>query len=309
MSRPELLRSTFVAVGVMLAGYQPYLFAEEGEATGHAKLPVVSHPPFQPNASRVALFDGLSDESLSAKVIAHGPNGGNLLVTNLTSEPLTVDFSEPFVAVNVLKQFGQGNNPFAIGQNQNGPNALFQNAAGPQNQGAAQDVGGVAGAQNNQNQMNPFGNNNNNNNQNPFFSIPPETVLKVKFKSVCLNHGAPNPTVHTQYRLVKATDYSEDERLAALLQLVRSDSISVQTIQAAAWHLTDDLNWDTLRNKSTIAFGRRRPYFSSREVDDAKKLIVWAEIKSAQQQEQQSRPTEDAVAQSRTPGRAIRPAP
>ena len=62
---------------------------------------------FDPSAETVELFKGMEEGVLETKVIALGPFGGNLLISNKTDKPLTIDMPQSFVTVHVLKQFGQ----------------------------------------------------------------------------------------------------------------------------------------------------------------------------------------------------------
>ena len=68
----------------------------------------ITKPAFIPAAPLVVLFQGMEDGQLETKVIAKGPFGGSLLITNKTDGPLTVDMPQAFATVHVLKQFGQG---------------------------------------------------------------------------------------------------------------------------------------------------------------------------------------------------------
>ena len=78
-----------------------------------------------PSAEKVELFAAMKKGLLETKLIPKDSKKGNILIENKTDKPLTVQFPESFVGVQVLKQYG--------GQGQG------------QGQGQSQSVGGAAG--------------------------------------------------------------------------------------------------------------------------------------------------------------------
>ena len=267
--------------------------ADEPVSNARGRKRIVTHPKFIKDAAQVPLFSGMEDGSFDATVIAKDAYGGNLLVTNNTDQPLTVELPDAFVAVNVLKQFGNNNNPFGNNGNPfgNGPggNQFANGGANGGGNGQAQNIGGgvPGGGGNGNNGLNglfPGGGNNGffqggnaNGNGNGFFSIPPETTLKVKFVSACLNHGDPQPTIRTRYRLVAVESYTSNATYRDVLRLAGTGRLSQKAAQAAVWHFSDNMTWEQLSQKYVIHLGRRVPYFSTEQIRQARRIVEYAE--------------------------------
>ena len=229
----------------------------------------ITQPKFDPDARKVELFAGMEEGEFATKVIAMGPQGGKLLITNTTDAPLTVELPTAFVAVPVLKQFQPGANGPGAGNN------LFGGPQQQQQQGGQQAVGGGAQQQNGAgNGQNVFGNGNGNpGGGGPgFFSIPPEATVAVPYVSACLNHGKPDPTPRANYKLMKVEQYTKDPVLQELIALVGTGTLNQKAAQAAVWNRTDDMSWKELAAKFSYAVVGKVPYFKSGELKKAKEL-------------------------------------
>ena len=270
---PHHLHTGFAfAIATAAVFFQGVQSAEAGRRTKSASR-TITQPGFDPDARKVELFVGMEKGTFATKVIALGPQGGNVLITNTTDEPLTVQLPDAFVAVHVLKQFQPGGNGPGNGNN------LF---AGPQQQqqqqqGGQQSVGG--GFQ----QQNGAGNGQNvpgsgNGNGNPggggpgFFSIPPEATVGVPYVSACLNHGKPDPTPRANYKLMKVEDYTTDRALQQLIVMVGTGTLNQKATQAAVWNRTDDMSWKELAAKFSYVVIGKVPYFKAHELKTAKEL-------------------------------------
>ena len=73
-----------------------------------AKKKLILKPQYDPEAPKVALFDGLDQNAIAVQVVAKNSLEGALLIENLTETPLTVELPPAFVGVQVLPQFGGG---------------------------------------------------------------------------------------------------------------------------------------------------------------------------------------------------------
>lgn len=197
----------------------------------------------------VDLFDGMESGQFQVKLVAKSANHAQVFIRNTTDAPLTVAVPKAAVGVHILPQF-QGQNPF--GANQNGQqlgNNLGQAVGNQQDGGgSSQSVGG---------QMQPFGNQQqgfpnqqqgNGNNQNPgffgngLFSIPPEKTVQLKMRTVCLDYGLPDPHLGLKYELRKLETAISNPVLRQLLEDY-SPRVDQNVMQAAAWHLSNGLNW------------------------------------------------------------------
>jgi len=214
-----------------------------------------------PSAEKIGLFEGMKNGSLEVKLIQKNSLKGNMLVTNKTKKPLTVELPEAFVGVQVLKQGGFFGNNQQQGQ---------QNGIGNGSGGGAQSTGGGSQQSNNQS-----GNN--------FFSVPSKKTVLVPYTSVCLEHGKPEPRVRMNYRPIPVEQFSDDAVLHSLLKLVARGRIDPKTAQAAAWHLSDKMSWKKLVTKQIKHLGGKPPtrYFTSRQIQKAKQLVDKATIVAA----------------------------
>ncbi|MCA9054129.1 MAG: hypothetical protein KDA75_09850 [Planctomycetaceae bacterium] len=205
----------------------------------HALLPageprsrILLNPQFDPDAARIALFEGIESGALDAKMMPRDEQGGAVFVQNLTDQALTVEMPDAFVGVQVLPQLNlqlplNGSDLFSGNQQQN------------QQAGQNQPVGGgTSRNQNNSSANDPFP---------TFFSVPPERTARIEYASVCLEHGAVSPRRGNVYRLVRVEEFTTDPRLAALLTKVARREGKASALQAAAWHLANDMNWDDLQ--------------------------------------------------------------
>ncbi len=245
---------------------------------------------YDPAAEKMDLFAALDAGAISVRVVAHDSEGGNVYVENLSGKPLTVNLPEAVAMVQVLKQGffqqpnGNGNGNGANGSG-NGVSSLFGgNQSGG---GGAQSLGSGFGQQNNNgNAGNNNGNNVPNGIGNNFFSIPPERVAQVPFRSVCLNYGKPDPSPRMTYKVVPLENYSTDKVLQETLKNFGRGGVDRSAAQAAAWHLTDKQSWNDLANikKYTLpgVYTSQVPIFSISELEMAQKLIEQAK-KQAQE--------------------------
>lgn len=235
---------------------------------------------YDPAAEKVDLFAALDAGALAVRVVAHDSEGGNVFIENLSGKPLTVNLPEAVAMVQVLKQgFFQQN--AGNGQNNNsGFSNLFGNQQGGQS-GGAQSLGGgfsTFGQQGqNGNNGQVVGNNLNPFQGNGFFSIPPERIAQVAFRSVCLNYGKPDPSPRMTYKIVPLETYSDDKVLQESLRMFGRGEVDRTVAQAAAWHRTDKLSWNDLSTIKRYAlpgvYTSQVPIFSIPQLKAAHELI------------------------------------
>lgn len=261
----------FLATGaVVLSGTSEV--AAAGKKTAKKPLTKLQHDP---SATEVDLFAGIEAGQLSAKLIPKNAFGGNVLIENLTDEPLTVKLPEAAVGVpKHLAQFGGGAGGFGGGGL--GGGGLGGGGGGQQTGGGFGGGGGGLGGQGGGG-GGFFGGGG-----GGFGSIPAESVASVPFNSVCLEHGKPEPTVRSEYVLVPVETVSNDPILRELLEVVGTGKVDRQAAQAAAWHLTDDMSFEELANKAVVHAGGNppTPYFTRDQLLGAQTLLSFAKQKS-----------------------------
>jgi hypothetical protein len=292
-------------IGFLLAIVTSVVFLQSVRSTepvrrrGTASRPI-TQPKFDPDARKVELFTGMAQGAFATKVIARGPQHGSVLITNTTTDPLTVQLPQAFVAVHVLKQFQPGGNGQGIGNN--GPGGQQQ-----QQQGGQQSVGGGFQQQNGAGAGQNFlgnGNANGNGNGNPgggpgFCSIPPEATVAVPYVSACLNHGKPDPTPRANYKLMKVDQYTQDPVLQELIARVGTGTLNRQAAQAAVWNRTDDMSWKELTATFTYQVVGKVPYFKAGELKMAKEVSSRAIALAAERTRNPSAETTVVVTESR----------
>ena len=283
-----------LAVAVVTGGFSPSSHAAE---PGAKKIPTLLRTEYDPDAERVGLFAGMENGSLESWLIPQDEHFGYVFVENKADKPLTVELPRSIVAVQNLKQFQQpGGNIFG-GPNQNG-NQSNQGSNGSQSVG-----GGMQGSGQNQqnNGFQFFGNNNRagngNGNNGFFFSIPPQTRVRLDFHSVCLNYGLKTPSQRQRYSLLETEKYTNDENLQELLALVGSGQIDPDVSQAVAWHLTDGLSYEQLASlKQYQLGGYETSIFKAEDLQLAVKLFDYVKVQLAERKKAEKH--ESAVAES-----------
>ncbi len=250
---------------------------------------VIRNLKYDPAAEVVKLFDGLEDHRLEARVVPKNEFAASVYLTNTTSKPLTVVLPKAVVAVHVLKQVDN----FPAGD-------IFSNPSGNQQQfGNAQSVGGqfqnstnFSPQGNNSNFLNNNGNGNgigqNLFNGNGFFSIPPEKTVVTQLHTVCLDHGKKTPSPRMKYVLRKIEDHTSNQALRKLLENYNPKKTDRNAMQAAAWHLANDISWKQLKSKkSRSIIGVSRKYFTGNQLKHAQAMVEKSQ-KSTKKQIRQS---------------------
>lgn len=226
------------------------------------------------------VFEGIEKGLLDVKMIPKDAMGGNMLIENKGDKPLNVDFPAAFVGRQVLKQFGGGGGGgggFGGGGQQGGGQ---QGGGQAQGGGGGQQGGGGGGFGGGGQQGGGGG--------GGFFSVPNDRIVRVTYRSVCLEHGKAEPNSGMIYRISKVEDFSENPALAETLKMVASGQIDPQAGQAATWHITDKMSWEQLAAKSTPHIGRpATPYFSAETLSRAQNIHV-AAVARAKEREQYS---------------------
>ncbi len=253
----------------------------------------------------IDVFAGIERGVLDVKMLPQDALGGNLLIENKGEKPLNVDFPPAFIGKQVLKQF-----PMQPGAANGGPGG---GGAGGQPGGSGAQVlgGGIGQAQNQNNGAagNPGGAGRGNGNGlgNGFFSVPTDKIIRVAYRSACLEHGKPDPTPRMTYRISKIEEFSDDPVLAETLKLVASGEHDPQASQAVAWHVANKLSWKQLGEKAIPHIGRPSTrYFTTETVTRAQKLHATAVTRAKEQEAKSIASTNLSTESASSPGIAKR---
>jgi hypothetical protein len=182
---------------------------------GAAERREANKPANVNDVAAVDLFDALEANDIEVKLIPRDATQAQMLVTNKTKKPLTVRLPAAFAGVPVLAQRGGGGGGFGGGGGGGG---------GGQNQAMG---GGM-------------------------MNIAPEKVAKLKFSTVCLEHGKKDPRPGIPYEIRPLETVTTQPGVKELLASLGSKGLTQRAAQAAAWHLANGMSWRELANKRIV---------------------------------------------------------
>lgn len=250
------------------------------------KRKIVAPQKIDQSLEHIDVFEGIEKGVLDVKMIPKDAMGGNMLIENKGDKPLNVDFPAAFIGKQVLKQFG--------GQQGGGQQGGF----GGQQGGGGQAQGGGLGGQQGGGQQGGFGGGQQGG--GGFFSVPADKIVRVTYRSVCLEHGKPEPNTRMTYRIGKVEEISDDPVLEETLKMVASGQLDPQAGQAATWHITDKMSWEQLAAKSIPHVGRpATPYFSPETLARARNIHITAMARAKEREEKSGKSSVASVKDSR----------
>ncbi len=244
----------------------------------------ITKPKFDPDAARIAMWDGIEQAALDVRVIAKDEKGGNVLIENKSDKPLTVELPDAIVGVQVLPQAigGVGSGGLSgggLGGGQGGQQQAFGGGLGGGGLGGGGFGGGGLGG-------GGFGG-------GGFFSIQPGQIVRVPYKSVCLEYGKKEPHPRVEYKLVAVDQYTDKPELQELIRLVGTGKIEQQSAQAAAWYLANEMSWPELaRLKFDNAGAPDTPFFSPQQLMGAQELVAASQHRVAERAKEKANPTQ-----------------
>lgn len=258
------------------------------------RVRAITKPKFDPAAKQIELFQGIKEGSLVAKLILKNSRQGNVLIENKTDQPLTVKLPDAVVGVQVLKQGGMG---MGMGAGGGGGGQQGGGGGGGQSSGGGMSGGGGGGQQGGGGGMG-------------MFSIPPQKVVRLPYRGVCLEHGKREPTSRMRYKLVPVEQYSKDAGLHELLRLVARGQIATPVAQAAAWNINSRMPWQTLaaKRRSRLGGGFHPPYFHLQHLISARQVVAFAKARGAERQRNEQKKAGDGPSQGEPtrPARGVR---
>jgi hypothetical protein len=211
----------------------------------------------KPTANIVELFAGIEAGQIEVHVFPKDAAGGNITVKNKTDKPLTIKLPPAFAGVPVLAQLGGG-----LGDDLGGGGGGSGGGGGNQGFGGG-GMGGMGGGMGGMGGMMGGG--------GGMFNVGPDKVTKIKFVSVCLDHGLKDPSPRIEYKLVPIESYAKDPAVTEVIKLLVRGKIDQHSAQAAAWHLQNGLSWEELARKVGAKHlnGSVEPYFTAAHLQRA----------------------------------------
>lgn len=99
------------------------------------------------------------------------------------------------------------------------------------------------------------------------FNVPAEKEGNVKVPCVCLEHGKPEPRPQMAYTVKPLEALTTKPGIAEMLTELGNGKIDQRAAQVAAWHLNNDMSWETLANKRIdYGDGSSSPYFTDEDL-------------------------------------------
>jgi hypothetical protein len=198
----------------------------------------------------VDVFSAIDKGQLQVRLVPRDSAQCRVLLRNKMDRPLHVRLPEAFAGVPVLAQpldglkRNQSNapQPLGIGPGQNGLiNPGMWNLGNPN--------------------RNPNPRGPNMPLPGPMFNIAPEGVARLKFASVCLEHGRPNPRPKFRYEMRPIGEVTQKAGVAEICAMLGQGKIRQRVAQLAAWHLNNDMSWRELANlREKFALGNPPTY-------------------------------------------------
>jgi hypothetical protein len=113
----------------------------------------------------------------------------------------------------------------------------------------------------------------------PEIVLHPGRTRVFRFATVCLEHGKPEPSARMPYRMIALEAWSDEPRLAFVMECLASGVISQKVAQAATWHLANGLTWERLAAETIDHAGGvpDEPFFAGAELEAARQLVQVAE--------------------------------
>lgn len=297
-----LVLSGLTSLALIVAGIVPSEVAAANKTVKKsaktAKKPI-RNPKFDPTADKVELFDAVNAEQVGVKLVPNDAMGGTVLIENKTDKPLTVKVPDAVVGVAVNSQFGGGGGGGMGGGGMGGGGMGGGGGGGQQAMGGGMG-GGMMGGGMGGGMMGGGG--------GGMFSVPPESVVAVPFKSVCLEHGKTEPNSRSKYTVIPVSKFNSDPALYQLLSTVGAGKVDPQAAQAAAWHLSSKMTFEELANKLNEPLGgfEPSPYFSREQLMGAQQLVAEANGRALEEAEAKGDASEDKPAEEPRTSRVTR---
>lgn len=277
VSRMTTKRILTIAVPALVATF--FVSSALPAAARTRRVRAITKPKFDPAAKQVELFKGIKDGSITARLILKNSREGNVLIENKTDKPLTVKLPDAVVGVQVLKQGGMGmgmgmpGGGGGGGQQGGGGGGGGQSSGGGMGGGGGGMGGGGGGMGGGGGGMG-------------MFSIPPQKVVRLPYRGVCLEHGKREPTSRMRYKLVPVEEYSKDAGLHELLRLVARGRLATPVAQAAAWNINNRMPWQALaaKRRTRLGGGYQPPFFHLQHLISARQVVAFSKARGAERQ-------------------------
>ena len=196
----------------------------------------------------VDMFEAMKDGRVEVRMVPKDVEGGRVLFTNKTDQPLTLKLPDAFAGVHVLAQAGSAG---GIGQGAGGAFGGGGGMGGGGGGGGGLGGGGGGG----------------------MFNVAPEKVAYLPYVGICLEHGKPDPRPAMKYELRPVEAVSSHPAVREVLVMLGQNRCARRVAQVVAWHVNSEMSWEELANKHIKRLdGSTQPYFTAEELAAARRL-------------------------------------
>ncbi|MGB7325675.1 MAG: hypothetical protein WBD31_12445 [Rubripirellula sp.] len=203
----------------------------------------------EPAVVTAELFAAMDAGQVEVKIIPQDATKANVLIRNLTEQPLDLKLPEAFASVPVLAQ-GMGMGGGGMGGGGMGGGGMGGGGmgggggGGGQAGGGGMGGGGMGGGGMGGGGMGGGG--------GGFMRVAPERMMKVAVQTVCLEHGKQDPNPRMAYKMVPLDQFTTDPSVRVLCESLGYGQVTQNTAQAAAWHIMDKMSWQELAAKNRV---------------------------------------------------------
>ncbi len=206
----------------------------------------------------VEMFSAMESGDLEVELIPKDSTRCTVIVKNKAKEPLRIKLPDAFAGVHVLGQgmmggMGGGGGMGGMGGGMGGMGGGGMGGG----QGMGGGMGGMGGGMGGMGGgMGGMG--------GGFFNVEPDKARNLKVTTICLEHGKPEPRPQMKYKIVPIESFTQAPEVIELCKMLGTGKLDQRAAQAAAWHYTDGLTWDQLKNKIGVQHlnGSVEPFFN-----------------------------------------------
>ena len=218
----------------------------------------------------VEMFEGMASGTVDVTIKPKDASDSTMIFTNKTDKPLAIQVPATFSAVPVMRQFGGGGG----GRGGGGGGGRGGGGGG----GIQQGIGGGGGGGRGGGGLGGGGGGRGGGGGGGVFNIPAGKTGKLKIKTVCLEHGKPDPRSSIEYRLQPLENLTDDPKVAETIRMLAEDEVTQNVAQATTWHLTDGLSFESMltMNRVERMGGYFERFFSVDELKFAVEVLAEA---------------------------------
>ncbi len=213
----------------------------------------------QEDALKLEMFAAMDAGQVDVKIIPQDATKANIIIKNLTEQPVHLQLPDAFASVPVLAQgLGGGLGGGGLG---GGGGGLGGGGGGGQAGGGGMGGGGLGGGGGGQG-------------GGGVFRVGPEKTMKFAVQTVCLEHGKKDPNPKMPYKIVPIEEFTTNAEVRVLCESLGYHQVSQNAAQAVAWHLMDGLSWQKLAAKNRVEskYTGITPWFSPAELRTAQMI-------------------------------------